>query len=60
MTLILVLGEFRSGTPALLNWGGHGCWRWIARLALNNWKALKEHFGTAWQRQAGRTCRRGW
>jgi len=58
MTLILVLGEkFRSGHAALLNWGGH---RLLAldgtTLRLNNWKALKEHFGTACNGKQGRTC----
>jgi hypothetical protein len=57
MTLILVLGEkFRAQHAALLNWGGH---RLLAldgtSLRLNNWKALKEHFGTAANGGQGRS-----
>jgi hypothetical protein len=57
MSLILVLGEkFRAQHAALLNWRGH---RLLAldgtSLRLNNWKALKEHFGTAANGKPGRT-----
>lgn len=57
MSLILVLGEkFRAQHAPLLNWRGH---RLLAldgtSLRLNNWKALKEHFGTACNGKQGRT-----
>ncbi len=57
MSLILVLGEkFRVEHAPLLNWGGH---RLLAldgtSLRLNNWKALKEHFGTAANGKQART-----
>lgn len=57
MSLILVLGEkFRAQHTPLLNWGGH---RLLALdgtcLRLNNWRALKEHFGTAANGMQGRT-----
>jgi hypothetical protein len=57
MSLILVLGEkFRAQHAPLLNWGGH---RLLAldgtSLRLNNWKALREHFGAAANGKQART-----
>lgn len=57
MTLILIPGEkFRARHAALLNWRGH---RLLAldgtTLRLNNWRALREHFGAAANGKQGRT-----